>query len=101
MQKLQSTTVTRTIPPSKQEWRWNATGCLKAKEIKGWERQYPIEIRSQYGDLIPRHKVDFRVRNKDDSFELIETKGLEDFEYKGTDRIAVATGAFGPYLRRC
>ncbi len=58
------------------DWR------LKAGEIKSWERQYPIEIRSCYGALIRRHKVDLRVKLKDDSYELVEAKGMELPEYK-------------------
>jgi hypothetical protein len=40
---------------------------LKAGDIKGWERQYPIEIRSPQGELIRRHKVDFRVTPNGDA----------------------------------
>jgi hypothetical protein len=58
------------------DWR------LKAGDIKGWERQYPIEIRRPYGELIRRRKVDFRARLNDDSHELIEAKGMELPEYK-------------------
>jgi hypothetical protein len=55
---------------------------LKAGEITGSDRQFPIEIRSQAGDLIRRHKVDFRARLKDGSYQLIEAKGFETPEYK-------------------
>lgn len=58
------------------DWR------LKAGDIKSWERQYPIEIRSPHGELIRRHKVDFRVTLTDDSYELVEAKGMELPEYK-------------------
>jgi hypothetical protein len=58
------------------DWR------LKGGDIKGWERQYPIEIRSPHGELIRRHKVDFRVTLNDDSYELVEAKGMELPEYK-------------------
>jgi len=34
---------------------------LRAGKIKGWQRQFPIEIRDHQGKLIRRHKVDFRV----------------------------------------
>lgn len=59
------------------DWR------LRAKEIKAWERQYPIEIRSPAtGELIVRHKVDFRVHHNDGSYELIEAKGFETRDWK-------------------
>jgi hypothetical protein len=58
------------------DWR------LKAKDIKGWDRQYPIEIRSPAGELIRRHKVDFRIHHRDGSFELAEVKGFETQEYR-------------------
>lgn len=63
------------------DWR------LKAGEIKGWTRQFPIEIRSPGGELILRHKVDFRVEHNDDSFELLEAKGFETRDYKITKRL--------------
>ncbi len=63
------------------DWR------LKAGDIKGWERQYPIEIRSPDGELIRRHKVDFRVHLNDDSYELLEAKGFETPEYKLLKRL--------------
>lgn len=61
------------------DWR------VKAKEIKGWERQYPIEIRSPHtGDLILRHKVDFRIEHNDGTFELLECKGFETRDWRIT-----------------
>lgn len=62
---------------------------LKAGKIKGWQRQFTIEIRDHQGKLIRRHKVDFRVHLNDDSYELIETKGIETFEYRGLRRLIV------------
>lgn len=59
------------------DWR------LKAKEIAGWDKQFPIEIRHpNTNELIRRHKVDFRVREHDGSFTLIEVKGLVLPEYR-------------------
>jgi hypothetical protein len=63
---------------------------LKAGKIKAWQRQFPIEIRDHQGKLIRRHKVDFRAHLNDDSYELIETKGWEDFNYKGLKRLIVS-----------
>jgi hypothetical protein len=54
----------------------------KAGDIKDWEKQYPIEIRSPYGELIVRHKVDFRLLLNDESYELLEVKGFETRDYK-------------------
>lgn len=54
----------------------------RAGEIKDWEKQYPIEIRSLQGELIVRHKVDFRLLLNDDSYELLEVKGFETRDYK-------------------
>jgi hypothetical protein len=53
------------------DWR------LKAGDIKGWDRQYAIEIIAPNGELIVRHKVDFRIHLNDDSYELLECKGFE------------------------
>lgn len=44
---------------------------LKAKDIKTWQRQFTIEIRNpKTGQLLRRHKVDFRIEHHDGSFEL-------------------------------
>jgi hypothetical protein len=58
------------------DWR------LKAGEITKWEKQFPIEIRSPSGELIVRHRVDFRATLKDGSYELIESKGFETRDYR-------------------
>lgn len=63
------------------DWR------LKAKDIKGWTRQFSIEIRSPTGELILKHKVDFRVEHNDGSFELVECKGFETRDWKITKRL--------------
>jgi hypothetical protein len=64
------------------QYAMNLDWRLKGKDIKAWERQYPIEIRTDADDLIRRHKVDFRIRHNDDSFELVEVKGFETPEYR-------------------
>lgn len=59
------------------DWR------LKGKQIAGWERQYKIEIRNpKTGELLRTHKVDFRVKHLDGSYELIEAKGFETRDWK-------------------
>jgi hypothetical protein len=56
---------------------------VKAKEIKAWDRQFPIQIRNpKTGELLRRHKVDFRVHENDGSFTLIETKGFETRDWR-------------------
>lgn len=61
---------------------------LQAGEIKGWERQYKIECipYNIHGDPVLKckvtHKVDFRVHNLDDSYTLLEAKGIETSDYK-------------------
>lgn len=54
---------------------------LKAKEIKSWDRQFPIIIEFE-GTTILTHKVDFRTENLDKSFSLIECKGYPTPEWK-------------------
>jgi hypothetical protein len=68
------------------DWR------LKAKEIKGWARQFMIEIRAPAmkpysGDLILRNKVDFRIEHNDRSFELLECKGFETRDWRITKKL--------------
>jgi hypothetical protein len=59
------------------DWR------VKAKEIKAWDRQFQIEIRNpKTGELLRRHKVDFRIHEKDGSFTLAETKGFETRDWR-------------------
>ena len=59
------------------DWR------LKAGDIKGWDRQFPIEIRNpKTGELLRRHKVDFRIQENDGSFTLVETKGFETRDWR-------------------
>lgn len=58
---------------------------LKAGEIKEIEPQYKLEMWCYREDGEPafkvNHKVDFRVTNKDGSYELIEAKGVETTDY--------------------
>lgn len=59
------------------DWR------VKAGEITGWERQYHVDLKNPATDeLIITHKVDFRARLPDGSYELIEAKGFETRDYK-------------------
>lgn len=49
---------------------------LKAKDIKKWERQIPLDL-SVNGFKICRYIMDFRLTHNDGSVELVETKGFE------------------------
>jgi hypothetical protein len=49
---------------------------LKAKDIKGWKRQIPLELKV-FGKKICTYKMDFEIEHKDGSFEFVETKGFE------------------------
>lgn len=57
-----------------------------AGEIKDYERQYKVEMWAYDQNGKPAmkvsHKVDFRVHLNDDSFELLEAKGVETSDYK-------------------
>ena len=61
---------------------------LKAGEFKDWERQFKIECipYDKFGNPLPAlkvsHKVDFRIHHHDDSFELLEAKGMETKDYQ-------------------
>lgn len=61
---------------------------LRAGLILGWERQYKIECipYNVHGDPVPEcsvsHKVDFRVKNLDESYTLLEAKGVETPDYR-------------------
>ena len=48
----------------------------KAGDVKGWERQVPVELRVN-GYLICRYYVDFKVVLADDTIEWVEIKGME------------------------
>lgn len=59
---------------------------LKAKDILEVEPQYRIEATAYRKDGTPaftvKHKVDFRIKLKDGSYELIEAKGQETEDYR-------------------
>lgn len=59
---------------------------VKAKDIKGFDRQFKVEMWAHRPDGEPAfkvtHKIDFRIHHKDDSFELLEAKGIETADYK-------------------
>lgn len=59
---------------------------LKAGEITEIEPQFKIEVWAYRQNGLPAfkisHKIDFRVTNKDGSYELIEAKGAETTDYK-------------------
>lgn len=59
---------------------------VKAGQIKGYERQYKIDLYfyNKAGDKIPfkSWKVDFRVENNDGSYTLEEVKGMETIDFK-------------------
>lgn len=49
---------------------------VKAKDIKSWRRQVKCEI--NIGDIhICNYYVDFEIEHNDESFELVEIKGME------------------------
>lgn len=49
---------------------------LKGKDIKEWDRQFKVSI-DVNGKHICNYYVDFRILHNDDSYELIEIKGME------------------------
>lgn len=52
----------------------------KAKKIKEVERQFPLELRVN-GYLICKWKIDFRITHNDNSYEFVEVKGFETYDY--------------------
>jgi hypothetical protein len=62
------------------DWR------LKSKEIKGWDRQFPVRIEIS-GEHILTTKVDFQAHENDGSFTLEEMKGFETADYKIKKRL--------------
>lgn len=55
---------------------------MRAKDIKGWDRQFGVEILAPDGTLICKHRVDFRVEHNDGSFELVEVKGFDTADWR-------------------
>lgn len=64
-----------------------------AKDIKDYETQYKVEIPiyDRDGDILHtvKHKVDFRVLHNDNSYELIESKGMELDDWKWRKKLLV------------
>lgn len=58
----------------------------RAKDIKDYDSQYKVEMWAHRpnGERAFRlnHKVDFRIHHNDNSFELLEAKGIETADYK-------------------
>ncbi len=67
---------------------WILDQRLKAGEIKGWERQFKVEMipYNKYGEPCPRlkvtHKIDFRIHELDGSYTLLEAKGAETTDWR-------------------
>lgn len=63
---------------------------VKAKDIKGYDRQYKVEMWAYDKNGKPAmkktHKVDFRIHHNDGSYELLEAKGVETSDYKDRRR---------------
>lgn len=59
---------------------------LKAGEIKGWDRQYKVEMWAYdcHGNkaIKKTHKVDFRIHELDGTYTLLEAKGFETTDYR-------------------
>jgi hypothetical protein len=53
---------------------------IKAGDIKGYQRQFPLELRVN-GYLICKWKIDFRIVHNDLSWEFTEVKGFETYDY--------------------
>lgn len=67
---------------------------IRAKEILSWENQFRI-IMIAYNMqgvsvMIKKHKVDFRLRELDGTYTLLEAKGVETPEYKEIRRWILA-----------
>lgn len=58
----------------------------KAKDIKDYESQFKVvmPIYNKHGKKVHEvsHKVDFRILHNDDSYELLEAKGVETTDYR-------------------
>lgn len=51
-----------------------------AGDIKDYDRQFKLDLRVN-GYKICSWKIDFRITHNDDSFEFIEVKGFETYDY--------------------
>ncbi len=54
---------------------------VKGKDIQSWERQFKISIDIN-GSHICNYFCDFRILHNDNSYELVETKGIETEAYR-------------------
>lgn len=63
---------------------------LKAKDIKSWRRQVPIELKVN-GEKICKYYVDFEITHNDGLIELIETKGFETEVWRLKRKLLEAT----------
>lgn len=62
----------------------------RAKDIKDWERQFPVELRVN-DRLICKYICDFLVHHTDGSKELVEVKGMETEVYRLKRKLLEAT----------
>jgi hypothetical protein len=62
---------------------------LNAKQIKGWKRQVPVDLRVN-GILICTYRVDFEVEYPDGLIEWVETKGRETADWRVKARLLEA-----------
>lgn len=62
----------------------------QAGDIKGYESQFKVEMWAYNKDGRPvmkkTHKVDFRILHNDNSYELLEAKGIETADYRDRRR---------------
>lgn len=63
---------------------------LKAKDIKSWRRQIPIDLVVN-GYKICTYKVDFEITHNNKSKELVEIKGFETPEFRLKKKLIEAT----------
>ena len=63
----------------------------KAGDIKDYDSQYKVEMWIYREDGVKAfsvsHKIDFRIHNKDGSYELLEAKGVETQDWKFRRRL--------------
>jgi hypothetical protein len=57
-----------------------------AGDIKDYDSQFKVECTAYTADgdeaFTVKHKVDFRIHHNDESFELLEAKGVETSDWK-------------------
>jgi hypothetical protein len=63
---------------------------LKAKDIKGWERQVKLDLRVN-GQHINNYHIDFIIHHNDGSREFVEVKGMALEPWKTNWKILEAT----------